>query len=177
LEVRDLTHNGVYKGITFTVAAGEVIGLAGLMGAGRTALVKGIFGLPPPGGGSIHLGGQPIRNVNDAVRSGIAYVPEDRLSEGLFLDFSVADNIVVRALDRLLRYGGWISGERKVAEAGHWIERLSIKTPSARTPARNLSGGNKQRVVLAKWIASHTRLLLLNRPTVGVDIGSKSAIH
>jgi simple sugar transport system ATP-binding protein len=104
-------------------------------------------------------------------------VPEDRLNEGLFLDFAIGDNIVVRALDRLVSKNGWITGSRKAKEASRWVRRLAIKTPSIRLPASSLSGGNQQRVVLAKWMASEPRILLLNRPTVGVDVGSKSAIH
>lgn len=179
LAVHDLTRDGDYTDVSFALAAGEVLGFAGLMGAGRTALVKGIFGLPPPERGSIEIGGRPVRlrSVSDAVAAGIGYLPEDRLSEGLFLDFSITDNIVVRALDRLMAKGGWITGARKAGEASLWIERLSVKTPSGRLPVSSLSGGNQQRVVLAKWMASHPRMLILNRPTVGVDVGSKAGIH
>jgi simple sugar transport system ATP-binding protein len=179
LTVRSLRRAGEYQDISFALGAGEVLGLAGLMGAGRTAVVKGIFGLPPPDGGTIEMDGRPIiiRSVSDAVAAGIGYVPEDRLSEGLFLDFGIGDNIVVRALDRLLTATGWVTGSRKEREASRWIERLAIKTPSARLPVSSLSGGNQQRVVLAKWMASDPRVLILNRPTVGIDVGSKAAIH
>jgi simple sugar transport system ATP-binding protein len=179
LAVHGLGRDGEYHDISFTLAAGEVLGLAGLLGAGRTAVVKGLFGLPPPEFGSIEIDGTAIviRNVSDAVRAGLAYVPEDRLSEGLFLDFSIDDNIVVRALDRLVSKTGWITGPRKAKEAARWIERLSLKTPSARLPVSSLSGGNQQRVVLAKWMAANPRVLILNRPTVGIDIGSKFGIH
>ena len=141
--------------------------------------MKGLFGLPPADRGRIEIDGRQvtIRNVSDAVASGLGYVPEDRLSEGLFLDFAIGDNIVVRALDRLKSKAGWITGARKAREAQTWIERLSIKTPSAHLPVSSLSGGNQQRVVLAKWMASHPRILILNRPTVGVDVGSKAGIH
>ncbi len=179
LAVRALTRAGEYHHINFALAAGEVLGLAGLMGAGRTAVVKGLFGLPPADLGTIEIDGRPIviRNVSDAVRAGLAYVPEDRLSEGLFLDFSIGDNIVVRAMDRLISKTGWILGSRKTKEAANWVDRLSIKTPSARLPVSSLSGGNQQRVVLAKWMAAHPRLLILNRPTTGIDVGSKQGIH
>ena len=178
LSVRDLARDGEYRGISFTLAPGEVLGFAGLMGAGRTAVAKGLFGLPSADSGSIEVNGRPVklRTVSDAIAAGIAYVPEDRLSEGLFLDFPIGDNIVVRALDRLMSKGGWITGPRKTKEAMHWIGRLSIKTPSARLPVSSLSGGNQQRVVLAKWMASQPAILILNRPTVGVDVGSKSGI-
>ena len=179
LAVRGFSRDGEYHDINFTLAAGEVLGFVGLMGAGRTAVVKGLFGLPPADLGTIEIDGRPIviRNVSDAVRAGLAYVPEDRLSEGLFLDFSIGDNIVVRAMERLVTKTGWISGPRKVKEAACWIDRLSIKTPSSRLPVSSLSGGNQQRVVLAKWMAANPRVLILNRPTVGIDVGSKPGIH
>lgn len=178
LRVRDLARNGDYGGISFTLAPGEVLGFAGLMGAGRTSVAKGLFGLAPADSGTIEIDGRPtrLRSVGDAIAAGIAYVPEDRLSEGLFLDFPIDDNIVVRALDRLKSRRGWITGARKAAEARRWIERLAIKTPSGRLPVSSLSGGNQQRVVLAKWMASHPAILVLNRPTVGVDVGSKAGI-
>ena len=179
LAVRDFSRDGEYHDINFTLAAGEVLGFAGLMGSGRTAVVRGLFGLPPAELGTIEIDGKPIviRNVSDAVRAGLAYVPEDRLSEGLFLDLSIDDNIVVRALERLVSKTGWISRSRRAKEAARWVDRLSIKTPSTRLPVSSLSGGNQQRVVLAKWMAANPRVLILNRPTVGVDVGSKPGIH
>jgi simple sugar transport system ATP-binding protein len=179
LAVRGFTRDGEYHDINFTLAAGEVLGLAGLMGAGRTAVVKGLFGIPPADLGTIEIDGRPIviRNVSDAVRAGLAYVPEDRLSEGLFLDFSIDDNIVVRAMERLISKTGWISRPRKAKEAALWVDRLSIKTPSTRLPVTSLSGGNQQRVVLAKWMAANPRVLILNRPTAGIDVGSKPGVH
>jgi simple sugar transport system ATP-binding protein len=179
LAVRQLCRKGEYRNVSFTLAAGEVLGLAGLLGSGRTALVKGIFGLPPPDSGGIEVDGRPVqvRSVADALAASIAYVPEDRLTEGLFLDFSISDNIVVRAIGRLTSPAGWVTAWRKRKEAELWIERLAIKTRSPDLLVSSLSGGNQQRVVLAKWIASHPRVLILNRPTVGVDVGSKVGIH
>jgi simple sugar transport system ATP-binding protein len=179
LSVEHLSHGRDYIDVSFHLIAGEVLGLAGLMGAGRTALAKGLFGLEPAESGRIVLGGRPvtIRNVSDAVLEGIAYVPEDRLSEGLFLEFSIEDNIIVRSLDRVVGNGGWILRRRKRRKAEQWIDRLAIKTPSPTMPVRSLSGGNQQRVVLAKWMASDPKILILNRPTVGVDVGSKADIH
>jgi simple sugar transport system ATP-binding protein len=179
LAVHQLSHDGEYRNVSFTLDAGEVLGLAGLLGSGRTAVVKGIFGLPPPDSGDIEVDGRPLvlRSVADALAANIAYVPEDRLTEGLFLNFSISDNIVVRTLDRLMSPAGWITASRKRNEAKRWIERLAIKTQSPDLPVSSLSGGNQQRVVLAKWIAGHPRVLILNRPSVGVDVGSKSGIH
>jgi simple sugar transport system ATP-binding protein len=179
LVVEHLSRGSDYRDVNFSLAAGEVLGLAGLMGAGRTALAKSLFGLDPWESGRILLKGRDvaINGVSDAVRERIAYVPEDRLSEGLFLGFSVEDNIVVRSLDRLVDKGGWIQRGRKRREAKKWINRLSIKASSPAAPAKSLSGGNQQRVVLAKWMASNPTILILNRPTVGVDVGSKADIH
>jgi simple sugar transport system ATP-binding protein len=179
LAVSGLGRAGEYHDIGFTLGRGEVLGLAGLMGAGRTAIVKGLFGLPPADRGTILVDGKetPIRDATDAIAAGIGYVPEDRLSEGLFLDFSIGDNIIIRALDRIMTAGGWITGSRKGAEANEWVQRLAIKTPTPRLPVSSLSGGNQQRVVLAKWMAGKPRVLVLNRPTVGVDVGSKAGIH
>ncbi len=179
LTVSGFGRTGEYHDIGFTLGGGEVLGLAGLMGAGRTAIVKGLFGLPPADRGTILVDGKEtrIRDATDAIAAGIGYVPEDRLSEGLFLDFSIGDNIIIRALDRIMTAGGWITGARKGAEADEWVRRLAIKTPSPRLPVSSLSGGNQQRVVLAKWMAGKPRVLVLNRPTVGVDVGSKAGIH
>jgi simple sugar transport system ATP-binding protein len=179
LAVHRLSRGGEYRNVSFSLAAGEVLGLAGLLGSGRTNVVKGIFGLPPPDSGSIEIDGLPVvlRSVADAIAAKIAYVPEDRLTEGLFLNFSISDNVVARSLDRLVSSAGWITASRKRREAERWIDQLAIKTRSPDLPVSSLSGGNQQRVVLAKWIASHPRVLILNRPTVGVDVGSKSGIH
>ena len=143
LAVHKLSREGEYRGVSFTLAAGEVLGLAGLLGSGRTNVVKGIFGLPPPDSGSIEIDGQPLvlRSVADAIAANIAYVPEDRLTEGLFLDFSISDNVVVRCLDHLMSPAGWITASRKRKEAKQWIERLAIKTPSPDLPVKSLSGG------------------------------------
>lgn len=179
LSIRGLSGAQGYSDITFDVAPGEILGIAGLMGAGRTALARGLFGLPPAERGVVSIDGRKtaIRNASEAIRAGIGYVSEDRLSEGLFLDFSIQDNIAVRALDRIRSAAGWITRSGKAGEASHWIERLSIKTASPALPASSLSGGNQQRVVLAKWMAGRPRILILNRPTVGVDVGSKADIH
>lgn len=177
--VEHLSRGSDYHDVSFSLAAGEVLGLAGLMGAGRTALAKSLFGLAPAESGRIVLKGREVavNSVSDAVRERIAYVPEDRLSEGLFLEFSIEDNVAVRSLDRLVDKGGWILRGHKRREAEQWINRLSIKASSPAAPVRSLSGGNQQRVVLAKWMASDPAVLILNRPTVGVDVGSKTDIH
>ncbi len=179
LSLSGLSDGTQFHDVSFDLAPGEILGLAGLMGAGRTALAKAIFGIEPATKGRISIDGRDIavRSVADGLRGGIAYVPEDRLSEGLFLNFSIRDNIVVRAAAQLTDRFGWLTGQRKSKEAMQWIDRLSIKASSDRAPVTSLSGGNQQRVVLAKWMASHPAVLILNRPSVGVDVGSKAGIH
>lgn len=179
MEISGFSRAGQFEDVSFSLAPGEVLGLAGLMGAGRTALAKSIFGIAPAQAGKLRVDGRdtPLRSVEDALAAGIAYVPEDRLSEGLFLNFSIRDNIVVRAAGRITSRFGWLTGARKSREAYQWIDRLTIKTASDKAPVSSLSGGNQQRVVLAKWLASNPSVLILNRPSVGVDVGSKSGIH
>jgi simple sugar transport system ATP-binding protein len=125
------------------------------------------------------LNGKPIRvgSVQDALKHGIGYVPEDRLTEGLFLERSIGQNIIARTLDNLLGRSKLIDSGRMNDEINTWVSDLSIKTSSAESPVKSLSGGNQQRVVLAKWLASSPRILILNGPTVGVDIGSKAELH
>lgn len=179
LEIAGLTRPGEFEDVSFSLAPGEILGLAGLMGAGRTALGKSIFGIAPAARGTARIDGRErsIASVDGALAAGIAYVPEDRLSEGLFLNFSIRDNVVVRAISRITDRYGWLTTKRKSAEAYNWIDRLKVKTGSDRAPVSSLSGGNQQRVVLAKWLASNPTVLILNRPSVGVDVGSKSGIH
>jgi simple sugar transport system ATP-binding protein len=179
LEVRDLTRKGEYEGITFTIGKGEAVGIAGLLGAGRTELALSLFGMTLPDAGEIRFGGRPLKlSANrDAIAAGIAYVSEDRLNVGLNMKQSIADNLTLAVLPRLANKAGLIpSGRRrKVVEAG--IAQLKIKTGGSELPVSTLSGGNQQRVVLAKWLATDPSLLILDGPTVGVDIGNKHAIY
>jgi simple sugar transport system ATP-binding protein len=165
--------------ISFQLLPGEVLGITGLLGSGRTELALALFGELPAGAGKIFIDGKPvqIRGINDAIQNGIAYVPDDRIREGLFLDHSIGDNVVVRLIDRLTGRMRLVNKRSVAVASSQWIKQLEIKTPSGDLPAKSLSGGNQQRVVLAKWLASNPRILILNGPTVGVDIGSKAEIH
>ena len=178
LSVRDLTKRGAFANVSFDLRAGEVLGISGLLGSGRTALAKALFGLVAPDGGSITLGTQtvPLGDPLAAVRAGIGYVPEDRLTEGLFLTQSIARNV---AVGRIEAHGGngVLNLAALCADAANWLERLRVKAPSIEAPVRALSGGNQQRVVLARWLAGAPRVLVLNGPSVGVDVGSKAEIH
>lgn len=178
LAVRHLTAQGSFYDVSFDLRAGEILGITGLLGSGRTELALALFGVLPADSGEIILDGKPIqiRSIQDALAHGIGYVPEDRLTEGLFLERSIANNVVARVLDEL-RNGLLLDGARLKQVVQDWVQRLSIKTPDPELPAKSLSGGNQQRVVLAKWLASKPRVLILNGPTVGVDVGSKSELH
>lgn len=179
LEARGLTREGALRDVSFSLGAGEVLGIAGLLGSGRTALAKALFGLMPLDSGSIVVGGRraAFRNPLDAITAGIGYLPEDRLTEGLFLTQSIARNIAVGRLDAHSGGAGLLDRAALANETREWLERLSIAAPDAQAPVQSLSGGNQQRVVLARWLARRPDILVLNGPTVGVDIGSKSDIH
>ncbi|NLF52643.1 MAG: sugar ABC transporter ATP-binding protein, partial [Leptolinea sp.] len=148
-------------------------------GSGRTELALSLFGVWPSEKGKISINGKEvqIKSIQDAVIHGIGYVPEDRLTEGLFLPQSIGKNLIVRKMDDLLTKSKLIDRRKVNGEIGRWVSNLSIKTPNADLPVKSLSGGNQQRVVLAKWLASNPQILILNGPTVGVDVGSKSDLH
>lgn len=179
LEVRGLTRAGDFYDIDLTIGAGEVVGLTGLLGAGRTELALALFGMNPPDAGQITVNGQPVqlRTNQAAIRAGIAYVSEDRLSLGLVMRQSIGANIAVTVLDRLVGGLGLLDIERRGATVTRWIDELRIKVDRASDPVSSLSGGNQQRVVLAKWMATEPRVLLLDSPTVGVDVAAKNGIY
>lgn len=179
LRVEKLYKGGHFQDVSLEVMEGEILGVAGLLGSGRTALAMALFGLTPVDGGSIYLGGEEVmlKGVPDAVEHGFAYVPEDRLTEGLFLTKPIADNITVSKLDALKGSLGFLEGPDVRREAQRWVDELQVVTPSVHAPVQSLSGGNQQRVVLARWLATQPKLLILNGPTVGVDVGSKADIH
>lgn len=178
LEVEHLSRPGAYDDVSFTVRRGEILGVTGLLGSGRTEIAEALFGILPPRDGVVRVDGRPVRlrTIDDAIAAGIGYVPEDRLSQGLFLNRSIADNIVAGSLDRHRRRAGLLDRAEIRATVEGLFSRLRIKAPSAGISVRALSGGNAQRVVLAKWLATRPRVLILNGPTVGVDIGSKHEI-
>ena len=179
LAVEGLTKAGNFRDINFTLRQGEILGITGLLGSGRSELALALFGINPAEAGTIELAGRPvaIRSVQDAVRLGIGYVPENRLVEGLVMDQSVGRNIVLTVIDRLTGPLGLLAPERVRRVVDERVRELSIRLPSVEAPVRTLSGGNQQRVVLARWLASEPKLLILDGPTVGVDVGAKNAIH
>jgi simple sugar transport system ATP-binding protein len=179
LEVRNLTKRGQFKDVSFQLREGEILGITGLLGSGRTELVLSIFGMNSPDRGAIFVRGRrvKIRSAQDAVRLGFSYLPEDRLSQGLFLAQSISNNIIVTIMKKLLNWFGLISSSKRNQTIDKWVRALEIKTPSVESPARSLSGGNQQKMVLAKWLATDPKIFILDGPTVGIDIASKSNIH
>lgn len=165
--------------ISFDLYPGEILGITGLLGSGRTELALSLFGELPAASGNLLVDGKKVKlnSTGNAVKHGIAYVPEDRIREGLFLEHSISNNIVISIINRFANRLGLLNNAAKTRSSDQWVEELNIKTPSSELPAKNLSGGNQQRVVLAKWLASDPKILILNGPTVGVDVGSKAEIH
>jgi len=179
LSVEGLSLRNGYTDISFDLRPGEILGITGLLGSGRSELVQTLFGIYQPDSGRISVNGEPvqIRSVRDAARYGIGYVPADRLTEGLFLPQSIKRNTAVSNLDELSSALGFLSTGKIDEQVNRWIEELSIATDDANKPVQTLSGGNQQKVVLARWLSHKLSVLILNGPTVGVDIGSKYDIH
>jgi rhamnose transport system ATP-binding protein len=178
LRVENLSRAREFENVSFAVRRGETLGIYGLVGAGRTELAQCLFGLTAPDAGAVYLSGQPlqIRNPTDAVRHGLAYVPEDRQQQGAILPFSIAANVCLPNLGSLAP-SGFCSQEREAQLANHWIRALSIKATGSQQHVGDLSGGNQQKVVLAKWLARAPQVLILDEPTKGIDVGAKSAVH
>jgi rhamnose transport system ATP-binding protein len=179
LEVRGVTSQRAgIRNITLSVRAGEILGIAGLVGSGRTQLAETLFGLTPPDSGEVAVRGVTarIQSPGDAISMGIAYVPEDRRQHGVVLDMSVAANTSMASLSRVV-HAGMIDAARERALAHEYVDRFAIKTPSVLSDVGSLSGGNQQKVALARWLATGPAVLILDEPTQGVDVGSKAAIH
>jgi rhamnose transport system ATP-binding protein len=178
LSVKNLSRGVDFRDVSLTVRAGEIVGLAGLVGAGRSELARAIFGIDSYDAGEVRLEGKPLPrgNVAAAVSRGLALVPEDRQHEGLLLPMSVAENLSLAILHRLTR-GGLVSrrAERRLAE--QLMDKLQIKAAGLDAPAETLSGGNQQKLVLGKWLAAEPRVLILDEPTRGVDVGAKAQVH
>ena len=179
MELKDLTLDGYYENISFSLRGGEILGITGLLDSGRTELALSMFGVKPATSGQILRNGKTvsIRKPQDAIANQIGFVPEDRLSEGLFLTQSIADNTIISEIDRLKTKSGTFDRKARKEEVDRWVKELAIATPDPNNNANTLSGGNQQRIVLAKWLACNPEVLILNGPTVGVDIGSKHDIH
>jgi simple sugar transport system ATP-binding protein len=178
LEVSGLSKKNNFKDIGFNLRHGEILGVIGLLGSGRTELALSLFGLYPADNGTITVDGKvrPIKSVQAAVKAGIAYVPEDRLTEGLVMNYPIKDNIVLVTLDKFRNKLNFLNNTRINKSAAEWVNVLSIKTEDPDNLVSTLSGGNQQKIVLAKWLANDPRVLILDGPTVGIDIGAKAGI-
>jgi rhamnose transport system ATP-binding protein len=179
LEARRLSHraSGIHD-VSFHVRRGEIFGLAGLVGSGRTELAEVLFGLRRADGGEILVDGRTARvsSPRDAIDRGIGYVPEDRRQHGVVLEMSIAANASLANLTAVARHG-LIDGAAERDAAVSYVERLRIKAPSVAAEVGSLSGGNQQKVALARWLATSPTVLILDEPTQGVDVGSKAEIH
>jgi rhamnose transport system ATP-binding protein len=178
LRVLHLSRAEEFADISFAVRRGEILGVYGLVGAGRSELMQSVFGLTRAESGRIELDRTPIRprHPADAIAQRIAYVPEDRQHQGTIPSLSISSNITLASLAQFTRHG-WVDGERLTRTAGEWAQRLQVKYANLEQPLSELSGGNQQKVVLAKWLLTAPRVLILDEPTKGIDVGSKAAVH
>lgn len=178
LEVEHASCKGLFEDVSFKVREGEIVGFSGLMGSGRTEIMRALFGLDRMDQGEIRMFGKKavIRKPVDAVKNGIGFITEDRKDEGLILDFSVRENMVLPSLSEFITKG-IISSQKEKLFVDALVKRLQIKTHSSETKAGNLSGGNQQKVVIAKWVGISPKLLILDEPTRGVDVGAKREIY
>jgi rhamnose transport system ATP-binding protein len=178
VRVDGLTRAGVFHDVSFEVRAGEIVGLAGLVGAGRTEVARALFGIDRYDAGSVTVGGRRLapRDPMASIKAGIGFVPEDRRKQGLVMDMSVSRNTTLTLRATLSRLG-LVSARREREAAADWSRRLQVKTGSQELPVSTLSGGNQQKVVLAKWLATDPTFLIVDEPTRGIDVGTKSEVH
>ena len=178
LEASDLEDGRELRPVSVTLKRGEILGIAGLAGAGRTALAETLFGVRSAVKGQIKIGGKPVRiqHPGQAIRLGLGFVPEDRKLQGLFMNMAVRENVVISALPEVSRFS-FVNFSQAEKLAREYIEKLKIRTPSVKQLVRNLSGGNQQKVIIARWLTLNPHILILDEPTRGIDIGTKAEIH
>jgi rhamnose transport system ATP-binding protein len=178
LEVRGLTRSGAFTDVTFTVHGGEIVALAGLVGAGRTEVIRAVFGVDRFDAGEVLVDGRRLRpgDTPAAIAAGLALVPEDRRAQGLVMDLSVARNLTLPRRWPLSRYGLLLAGAES-RSARTWADRLRVKAARVTDPVSTLSGGNQQKVVLAKWLSTQPGVLIVDEPTRGIDVGTKAEVH
>jgi rhamnose transport system ATP-binding protein len=178
LEVKGLTNATEFADVSFTLHKGEVLGFYGLVGAGRTELMEALFGLKPVTRGEVTLEGQPLPlgSPREVIDRGVVYVPEDRQRHGAILPMSVQHNVTLPSVRRLARRL-FLDDRAELAMTGEIVGRLSVKCAGVGQKVSDLSGGNQQKVVIGKWLATHPRVIILDEPTKGIDVGSKAAVH
>jgi simple sugar transport system ATP-binding protein len=179
ISVQGLGRRGAFGDVSFSIREGEIVALVGLRGSGQRELALALFGLAPADAGEIRVLGKKVRldSVEVALAQGIALLPEDRLSEGLFLERTIGDNVAAANIATYQRAFGWLDLRAQAQAARHVMQELRIRAANIGVPVLRLSGGNQQRVVLARWIERSPRMIILNGPTVGIDVGSKRGIH
>lgn len=179
LEVRGLNRGRILKDISFQLKKGEILGFAGLVGAGRTEVARAIFGADPIDSGQVFVKGKPvqIKSPSDAVRHGIAYLSEDRKRYGLTLGLDVETNIAMASMRKFINTFGWVNASKTRSIAERYVQSLAIRTPSLKQRVKNLSGGNQQKVIIGKWLTADTDILIFDEPTRGIDVGAKSEIY
>jgi rhamnose transport system ATP-binding protein len=179
LKVSRLTREGVFVDVSFEVRRGEIVGLAGLVGAGRSEVARAIFGIDKPDAGHVEVDGKPLPagSPKAAMRAGVGLVPEDRRQQGLVMELSIERNVGLTRLQALAGTLGIIRGGAESELAAHWAERLQLKFQRLGDPVGFLSGGNQQKVVLGKWLATGPKVLIIDEPTRGIDVGTKAEVH
>jgi ribose transport system ATP-binding protein len=179
LEVRNLNRGRALRDVSFDLKKGEILGFAGLIGAGRTEVARAIFGADAYDSGEIYIKGQKIhiKSPGDAVTHGIGYLSEDRKRYGLTLGMDVKENVAMAAMKKFLRWLGWVDFKKTVLRGQEMVKALNIKTPSLEQKVQLLSGGNQQKVVIGKWLTADTDILIFDEPTRGIDVGAKSEIY
>jgi ribose transport system ATP-binding protein len=179
LDVKHINRGRVLRDISFNLKRGEILGFAGLMGAGRTEVARAVFGADPIDSGEVYVQGQrvQIKSPGDAVKHGIGYLSEDRKRYGLALGMDVATNVVLASLKKFMNTLGIVNRPRAHTAAEHYVQALSIKTPGITQKVKNLSGGNQQKVIIGKWLTADSNILIFDEPTRGIDVGAKSEIY
>jgi methyl-galactoside transport system ATP-binding protein/inositol transport system ATP-binding protein len=179
LEIKNLSNSKHFRNVSFTVRRGEILGIAGLVGAGRTEVVETIFGIRPNIGGEIYIDGKKveIKTPADAIRHGMAWLTEDRRQSGIFPMLSVQLNIAIATIPRFLNSIGFIKETHMNTACADYVKKIQVKTPSLLQRVENLSGGNQQKVLVARWLMTEPDILFLDEPTRGIDVGTKSEIH
>jgi simple sugar transport system ATP-binding protein len=179
LEVSNLSRTNEFENVSFVLHQGEVLGLTGLLGSGRTELAVALFGLTKPDSGEIRIEGHAveIRSAEEAISLGLGYVPEDRIHQGLVVGQSIGSNVILSTTRRVLNRFGLIDVHERKRQIRDWIKALNIKVSDPDLPIETLSGGNQQKVVIARWLATKPKVLILDSPTVGIDVGAKRSVH
>jgi ribose transport system ATP-binding protein len=177
-KVENLTSKGSFENISFSIHQGEIVGVAGLMGAGRSEIMQAIFGYRALDGGKMFIDGKEvtIKSPYEAIKAGIAFVTEDRKSQGLILDLSVRENLSITTLDKISNKSV-VSSKTEISLVDEMIEKLHVKTSGREISVKSLSGGNQQKIVIGKWLGIHPKILILDEPTRGVDVGAKKEIY